>query len=140
MNPETPTLTLPVPVTLPSPARIEELILQAALTAARERLMWLTLEEAADYLRVHKKTFDRLRRKIGLPVSVTGGIVRVCRDDLDAVLRAHLVQNGQVQLIAWPSGHALPQGTLSVVAWPSVAKKAEEARPLDKLGTGRQAA
>lgn len=128
MAPEIPTLNLQVPLAVPAPARIEELILQAAREAARERLMWLSLEEAAEYLGINKKTLERKRKDIGLPAAVLGGIVRICREDLDALLRAHLVQNGQVQMIAWPSGHALPQGSLGVIAWPSLARRAQEAR------------
>lgn len=125
MASENPTLTLPVPIVLPSSDRIEELILQAALQAARERLMWLAMDEAAEYLGLSKRTLERKRKEIGLPASEMGGIIRICREDLDALLRAYMSHNGQVQLIVWPSGHPAPQGNLGVIVWPSLAKRAD---------------
>jgi hypothetical protein len=81
------TFTVSVPVTVPDFAAI---VREAALEAARELNQWLTFKDAAAYLRVSFRTFERKKKELGLPVVEIDGVKRILRADLDAALLAHL--------------------------------------------------
>ena len=63
---------------------------RAALAEHRDRSdpPWLTIAEAADYLRVSERTVDRLVARRRLRSSTIGRRRLVSRDDLDAYMRA----------------------------------------------------
>ena len=96
------TLAVQIPVELPSAERIEEIIREAAAAAAREQMSWLTFEEAAKHWGVSFRTFERKKKKLGLPVSEIDGVKRIARADLDAALRAHL-KVPKVRVLEFPS-------------------------------------
>jgi excisionase family DNA binding protein len=50
--------------------------------------VWVTTQEAADYLRVHRSTVQRYVREGILPASKVGGNLRLRASDVDAFLVA----------------------------------------------------
>lgn len=94
-------LTLSVPVELPSPDRLEELIREGARLAAKEQLEWLTIDQAAEVMQVTRRTFERKLKQLAIPVSTIDGIIRIARCDVDAVLLANLSTPDTV--VAFPS-------------------------------------
>lgn len=53
-------------------------------------MSWMSLAETADYLRLHRKTVERLLRDkvlVGYQPNGTGACWRVHRDDADAYVR-----------------------------------------------------
>jgi len=57
--------------------------------------VWMTRDEAANYLKVSKKTIDRWIRAGKLPAAKHGGIVRLRREDIDAfMLRSRIPGSG----------------------------------------------
>ncbi|MEQ1861860.1 MAG: helix-turn-helix domain-containing protein [Chthoniobacteraceae bacterium] len=95
-------LTLQVPLELPSSEEVRAIIREAAMDCAAKQLAWLTFAEAARHLGVCRKTFERKRRKLGIPVAQIDGIQLVARADLDAILLAHLSAPGAT-VIRFPS-------------------------------------
>lgn len=96
-------LTLQLPVSVPTPERMEELYREAAAAEIARRGVWLTLDEAAEYLRISRRSLDRHRVKWGLPVAELEGQRIVLRSDLDAIARAHLTIRGAGPVIEFPS-------------------------------------
>ena len=96
------TFTVAVQVELPDAQRIEEIIREEAARVAGAQLAWLSFAEAAKYWGVSKRTFERKKKRMGLPVSEIDGIKRIARCDLDAALRANL-KLAKVSVIPFPS-------------------------------------
>jgi hypothetical protein len=112
-----------IPVELPSSERMEEIYREECRAIIAQRETWLTLNEAAAYLRISRDTFDRRRKQWGLPVSdLGGGILIVQRADLDAVAGAHLAVSG---------------GGRSVIDFPSTALKVESRKAKVENEDGR---
>ena len=98
------TLSLTVPIELPSAERMEELYREAAAAAVAQRDTWLSLDEAAEYLWMSRRSLDRKRVKWGLPVGELDGVKIVMRADLDAVAKAHLcTPGGRSPILPFPS-------------------------------------
>lgn len=98
-----PAVTLQLPIDTPSSERMEEIYREAARAAIAERETWLSLDEAAEHLRMSRTTFYRLRKTAGLPVAELGGVSIVLRADLDAIAKAHLVVAGAGSVLEFPS-------------------------------------
>lgn len=113
-----PTAIVSVPMWTPS---IEEqrAMWQAAFDkAAREMYgTWLRYEEAARYLRMHERTFERKRVELDIPTSKLDRIHLIHRANLDALMVAHSSTGGR--LLKWPEAPAvpLPPGA-KFVDWP----------------------
>lgn len=93
------TATLQIPI--PSEEQMREILLQAAENIARERDHWLTIKEAAAYLRMARRTFDEYRKRWRIPVSEVGKLIY--RPDLDRIVAAQLVQPPGPVVIDFPS-------------------------------------
>jgi excisionase family DNA binding protein len=57
--------------------------------------MWMTRDEAANYLKVSKKTIDRWIRDRKLPAAKQGKIVRLRREDIDALMVRSMESQGR---------------------------------------------
>jgi hypothetical protein len=92
-------ITMNVPVTLPSPERIEELIREGAREAAAAHFVWLTITEAATHMNCPKRTFERKKKSLKIPISIIDGVKRIARQDLDAIMIAHTVADKSGNLL-----------------------------------------
>lgn len=101
-------LVLHVPLTLPPAAEVREIIRAAAVQVAEQATRWFDDREAAAHCHWSLRTFYRRRDELGIPYSEIFGDLdeaatakkktarrvaqkRYLRDDLDAVLAAHMV-------------------------------------------------
>ena len=95
--------TVSVPIPVPSHERLEEIFREECARVAKERATWLDFKGAAEYLRISLRTFERRKRKWGLPVSeFSSGLKIVYRADLDALAFNHLVE-GRSKVVRFPS-------------------------------------
>jgi hypothetical protein len=99
-------LTLQVPVVVPSLARMEQIYREVCANAAVLRRKWLRFDEAAKYLGISLRTFERKKdSKWGLPVFELDGpgakVVSVA--DLDALVVSKLVRSERRAIIDFPS-------------------------------------
>lgn len=112
-------LSVTVPVTLPSPERMEEIFREECAKVAAERATWLGLAEAAQYLAgMSLRTFERRKGEWGIPQSeLSSGLKMIYRADLDALGISRLVKGsrplcakcGEQVVIDFPSVAALEQ-------------------------------
>lgn len=103
-----PTVAVSVPIVLPTAEQVVAMTREVIEKVVREERRWLTNREAAAYLGISARTWDRKKTTLGVPAADIDGLQRYLRDDLDAVLLAHV--------------HA-PNTT--VVAFPSIEQRAE---------------
>ena len=95
--------TVSVPVPVPTQERLEEIFREECARVAKERATWFDFKGAAEYLRISLRTFERRKKKWGLPVSeFSNGLKIVYRADLDALALNHLVE-GRSKLVHFPS-------------------------------------
>jgi predicted DNA-binding protein (UPF0251 family) len=95
-------LTLNVPLEVPTAEELRAIYREECAKVAVEQAKWLTFGEAALRMRVCKKTFERKRKKFGIPVAEVDGIQLVLADDVDRLLYSNLsVPGGTV--IKFPS-------------------------------------
>jgi hypothetical protein len=101
-SPSSPVVHLSVPMELPTAARLEEIAREEIAKAAREQLRWLTNKQAAEYVGWGFRTWERRKKKLGIPVSIIDGSQSYLRDDLDAVLLGHVTAPGST-VVNFPS-------------------------------------
>jgi hypothetical protein len=95
--------TVSVPIPVPSQERLEEIFREECARVAKERATWFDFKSAAEYLRISLRTFERRKKKWGLPVSeFSSGLKIVYRADLDALALNHLVE-GRNKVVHFPS-------------------------------------
>ena len=95
--------TVSVPIPVPSEERIEEIFREECARAAKDRATWFDFKSAAEYLHISLRTFERRKKKWGLPVAeLSNGLKVVYRADLDALALHHLVER-QGKVLEFPS-------------------------------------
>lgn len=104
---ESPTLTIPVPVSIPSAERMEEIYREECAKAIAARRKWLRFDEAAEYLGISLRTFERKKdAKWGLPTFPLDGddsVKVVAVADLDALVLGKFVRSSLPSIIEFPS-------------------------------------
>ena len=83
--------------------RLEELAREIFEREAAERRKWLRFKEAARYLGISFRSFERLKDRFGLPVFEKGPAKLVAIADLDALVRSGLVKSSRAPAIPFPS-------------------------------------
>ena len=95
--------TINVPIPVPSQDRLEEIFREECARVAKEHATWFDFRGAAEYLRISLRTFERRKKKWGLPVSeFSNGLKIVYRADLDALAFNHLVESRN-KVVHFPS-------------------------------------
>lgn len=86
------TATVSVALDVPDRARCEEIYREEVRQLVAARGAWMTLDEAAEYCRMPRRTFDRIRGQLKLPTAkLTECTKLVWRADLDVMLAARVV-------------------------------------------------
>lgn len=68
MNGDVPQLSISVPVSVPTPERMEEIYREVCAEVAMARATWFDFAGAAEYLQMSLRTFERRKAAWGLPV------------------------------------------------------------------------
>lgn len=109
------TVSINLPIGVPTPERMEEIYREECARIAALRATWCTFDEAADYLRMSPRTFERRKVAWGIPVMELNGsespLKVVYRHDLDAFALSKIVKGarplcakcGEQQVIEFPS-------------------------------------
>lgn len=79
------TFTLPVPVQVPTVQETTAMLREEMRRVCEERCRYLSIGEAADYLRLSRTAFYDLRRRYNIPVSQVGSGL-FDREDLDVLV------------------------------------------------------
>jgi hypothetical protein len=98
-------LKLTVPLSVPTPERMEEIFREECAKAAAALTTWFDFKGAANYLGgMSLRTFERRKKAWGLPISeLSAGLKIVYRADLDALALNNLVNVKAKNVIAFPS-------------------------------------
>jgi hypothetical protein len=96
-------LTVAVPIDLPSPERVEEIYREELRKVAEEHGVWLCTEAAAAYCQMHKRTFERKKKAFRVPASKIDGAIAYYRPDLDALRLANVEVPPGPTVIQFPS-------------------------------------